>query len=40
MKTNIQKITPFLWFNDQAEEAEATGRSGGTAITKNEVAGL
>jgi predicted 3-demethylubiquinone-9 3-methyltransferase (glyoxalase superfamily) len=21
MKTKIQKITPFLWFNDQAEEA-------------------
>jgi predicted 3-demethylubiquinone-9 3-methyltransferase (glyoxalase superfamily) len=21
MKTRIQKITPFLWFNDQAEEA-------------------
>jgi Uncharacterized protein conserved in bacteria len=21
MQTNMQKITPFLWFNDQAEEA-------------------
>src|SRR6266487_1782144 len=33
MQTRVQRITPFLWFDNQAEAAEAAGRAEGSAMT-------